>query len=289
MEKAFEELKLNYLPKSNEKIREYYLTLKKESREKMFNKNRNLMLNLISNTNLISNKDLIKKESLNKQGDISEVFEKTMKIKEKETLIKKKKKLKGSPYFYYSKLFQIPEWLNEIPNDLNSNWFVFTKPEGQRCFLFHKFGTTVAIDINGFLIDTVDIQNFGNNLKKKEIGLIDCIYQKSIQTFFIIDILYWKFIDYTFSNSELRNFIIESNFSEKLILNNSKTKQTYFIVSIKKFYLNTESFKLIYLNEGNFLKDGIMFLNKVKKIFEFLYFFFLKIKILLRMVGMLMV
>ena len=50
----------------------------------------------------------------------------------------------------FSSTLCLPEWMIEIPPDLNANWLVMPRPEGKRYILSSKRGKTILRSVNGY-------------------------------------------------------------------------------------------------------------------------------------------
>lgn len=50
----------------------------------------------------------------------------------------------------FSSTLCLPEWMIEIPADLNTNWLIMPRPEGKRYIISSKRGKTILRAINGY-------------------------------------------------------------------------------------------------------------------------------------------
>jgi snurportin-1 len=83
-----------------------------------------------------------------------------------------------------------PEWLVEIPDDLASNWYVMSRPEGQRCLVIASHGTTMVRSRTGhfknsFLSGLPCGGGAGDGGAMQEC-ILDCIFHPGNNTFYVL-------------------------------------------------------------------------------------------------------
>ncbi|CCI44482.1 unnamed protein product [Albugo candida] len=107
---------------------------------------------------------------------------------------------------YYSRQFMIPEWMIEIPTDLDGKgsttgegWYVLPRPEGKRCLVIANNGVTVARKTNGSTLQKFPsgLPNGSKKTSSHSEGycILDCIYQSNADdqgVFYVLDVMCWK-------------------------------------------------------------------------------------------------
>lgn len=59
--------------------------------------------------------------------------------------VRRKKYIDGHhPKQYYSAQFMVPEWMTDVPQDLQDHWLLMPRPEGLRCLVTAHGGRTVS-------------------------------------------------------------------------------------------------------------------------------------------------
>jgi len=54
---------------------------------------------------------------------------------------------------FFARQFQVPDWMVEIPTDLEGNWLLQVRPEGDRCLLLSDGGRVEVRRKNGFVLE----------------------------------------------------------------------------------------------------------------------------------------
>jgi len=107
--------------------------------------------------------------------------------------IKKEKKPRDN--VIYQNQLMIPEFMMEIPQDLNTCWFIVPIPQGERCFVVSSRRSTISRRMDGSII-----QRFSSTLPsgsqkqhyKEEYCILDCIFSPELKTYFVLDLMCWK-------------------------------------------------------------------------------------------------
>lgn len=102
----------------------------------MYRKRRQTLLTEISNPNNVFNTQSFSKPNDNNNDNTN--IRKTEALKD---LVRRCK---------FSQTLCIPEWMVEIPTDLQDNWLCIPRPDGKRFIISSKKGKTVLYSLNGY-------------------------------------------------------------------------------------------------------------------------------------------
>jgi hypothetical protein len=112
------------------------------------------------------------------------------------------------PLSFYANQLMLPEALQEVPDDLATNWYMMVVPKGQRCLVIASHGKTISRAIDGTKIDTFASRLPGGCERLDGIAnstaacILDCVLFQEI--YFVLDILSWKGQVYYDCSSEFR-------------------------------------------------------------------------------------
>jgi len=190
----------------------------------------------------------------------------------------KKNKRKGNKRFYGPKCLRslalelsIPEWMVIPPTNLNGDyWFVYAKPDGNRCFLISTGGLTTRRDKNGFFESTFYSQLPGGcpGLDSRKTSILECIFNKELNIYFIMDVIIWKDISMAPNSTESRFFFIQENILSDPKLQEISEENEFIFATPKKYDCSEEGFKTIYRENTPFMKDGFLFAQKEAEYFS---------------------
>ncbi|KAK8825484.1 hypothetical protein WA538_003179, partial [Blastocystis sp. DL] len=107
----------------------------------------------------------------------------------------------------FSATLCVPEWMVEIPSNLEADWLLIPRPEGKRFILTSKRGKTTLRSLNGYAKHIKSnlpgsILNFRGNCVLDVILSEDAVY--------VMDILFFNNVDYSESEAESRMFTASS-------------------------------------------------------------------------------
>ncbi|GJY34054.1 snurportin-1 [Tanacetum coccineum] len=103
-------------------------------------------------------------------------------------------KLKGpEARRWFASQLMLPEWMIDVPDRLNHDWYVFARPSGKRCFVVSSNGTTVSRLRNGSLLHRFP-SALPNGAKTRDRSaqsycILDCIFHELDQTYYVIDMV----------------------------------------------------------------------------------------------------
>ncbi|KAG0231306.1 hypothetical protein BGW42_000292 [Actinomortierella wolfii] len=105
---------------------------------------------------------------------------------------------KRTPKNPFKDQLMIPEPLTEIPDDLDTNYYIIPIPTGHRCFLISSDGRTTARLPSGQLLVSAfesclpaGSSNYKGN-RKTDYCILDCVYSPKSRTFWTLDIMCWR-------------------------------------------------------------------------------------------------
>ncbi|KAI9906225.1 hypothetical protein PsorP6_004750 [Peronosclerospora sorghi] len=104
---------------------------------------------------------------------------------------------------HFSKQLMTPEWLIDIPKDLNGSgsalgegWYVLPRPEGKRCLVVANSGHTIARIPSGSILkkfpSALPCGSHKTNKFNEGYCILDCIFQEQDETFYVLDVMCWK-------------------------------------------------------------------------------------------------
>ncbi|XP_029156403.1 snurportin-1 [Nylanderia fulva] len=117
---------------------------------------------------------------------------------------------------YKKNRMMLSEWMFDVPQDFTENWIMVPCPKGKRTRIVSGRGTTKAYSRKGVLCDTFNSALPGGNpvADMHQSAVVDCIWIKDQQTYYILDVLYWGKLPFTNCEAECRLFWINSKICE---------------------------------------------------------------------------
>lgn len=263
------------------KRRELYLLSQKESREKLFDLIRTTQPKLNPQKDLINEEidyNIFKKLNDSNETPLDSLLAQTLMIleekKEPEEMIqneknkqsnkkqltpKKRKKLNK-----YSHKFSLPDYITSlpIPDFLMSDWLLYCRPAGTACLIISKKGKTTFRNKNGFIVLKTETNLPGGNRKdRNRKGLFEGVLAKGQSECFLTDVLYYNDQDLMDCSNETRGFWLDTHVFENNIDKLTGTNRLVFH-KINKYSCCTSNFDRVYYDNGNYLKNGIVFVKK---------------------------
>ncbi|TDH65423.1 hypothetical protein CCR75_009572 [Bremia lactucae] len=127
---------------------------------------------------------------------------------------------------HFSKQLMTPEWLVDIPSDINGSgstygegWYVLPRPEGKRCLVVANGGKTTARTPSGCILkkfpSTLPCGSYKTNKSTEGYCILDCIYQEQDETFYVLDVMCWKGYLLYNCTSEFRQYWMRDKLSEE--------------------------------------------------------------------------
>ena len=117
----------------------------------------------------------------------------------------------------YADQFMNPEWMIDIPDNLSGSWLVMPRPDGERCLVVASGCRTVSRTKRGNVLHSFQSGLPGGSRTTSMRGglsILDCVYQQSMKTYYVIDIVCWKNYSLYDCNTEFRLFWASSKLQE---------------------------------------------------------------------------
>lgn len=109
----------------------------------------------------------------------------------------------------------LSEWMSDVPQDFSENWIMVPCPIGKRTRIVSRKGETRAYSRKGVLCDIFpSALPGGNPTDMNKSAVIDCIWVKDRQAYYILDVIYWGKLSFTNCEAEFRLFWINSKVRE---------------------------------------------------------------------------
>jgi len=141
---------------------------------------------------------------------------KKKKNKKNKNKIKKINKRKNEINKFKNQLM-LSEKLEEIPEDFETNWIAVKIPDGIPCLVISFNGKTISRNIDGTILEIFYSNIPGGNPLSREYqnySILDCIYDKEANLYYIKDIMCWKGYPTYDCEAEFRFFWIQTKVSE---------------------------------------------------------------------------
>ncbi|CAI2182687.1 2831_t:CDS:2 [Funneliformis geosporum] len=157
-----------------------------------------------------------------------------------------RRKIKGSNP--YRNQVMHAEWIHEIPSDLENNWYVVLCPKGN---IMNVFESILPAGANSYK---------GN--KTTDYCILDCIYDQTKFTYYVLDLMCWKGHPIYDCDTEFRFYWLNSKFAE--IERPAVNTSTYTFNPLKAHYCDQEKISFLIKNPHSFgyRPDGLLFFNK---------------------------
>lgn len=183
--------------------------------------------------------------------------------------IRQAAKLKGpEARRWFASQLMLPEWMIDVPDRLNYDWYVFARPSGKRCFVVSSNGATVSRLRNGCLLHRFP-SALPNGARTKESSrsaqsycILDCIFHELDQTYYVIDMVCWAGISFYECTAEFRFFWMNSKLVESGACEAPSAHHRYRFSLISVNNCDHEGLQTAYTGAVPYVKDGLLFYNK---------------------------
>ncbi|GJR63608.1 snurportin-1 [Tanacetum coccineum] len=176
-------------------------------------------------------------------------------------------KLKGpEARRWFASQLMLPEWMIDVPDRLNHDWYVFARPSGKRCFVVSSNGTTVSRLRNGSLLHRFP-SALPNGAKTRDRSaqsycILDCIFHELDQTYYVIDMVCWAGISFYECTAEFRFFWMNSKLVESGACEAPSAYHKYRFSLVPVYNCDHEGLQTAYTGVVPYVKDGLLFYNK---------------------------
>ncbi|XP_072752520.1 snurportin-1 [Anoplolepis gracilipes] len=110
----------------------------------------------------------------------------------------------------------LSEWMSDVPQDFSENWIMVPCPIGKRTRLVSGRGITKAYSRRGVLCNTFPsaLPGGNSNADMRHSAIVDCIWVKNQQVYYICDVLYWCILPFTNCEAVFRLYWINNKIHE---------------------------------------------------------------------------
>ncbi|XP_050301255.1 snurportin-1 [Anthonomus grandis grandis] len=157
------------------------------------------------------------------------------------------------------------EYLTDIPDDLEENWLVKIVPNGCRALVLAKGQQTMVFGRKGKLLNLRTHLPGGGLHKGVGITALDCIFNKSMKTIFVLDCMFWNTMSMINSETTFRFYWIRNQFSENpKFLETNKPYKFYLLdfYPAQKSLIQDKIFQEIFISDKKVLYSGVTFYHK---------------------------
>ncbi|XP_004245449.1 uncharacterized protein [Solanum lycopersicum] len=177
-------------------------------------------------------------------------------------------KLRGpDARLWFAKQLMLPEWMIDVPDKLNTDWYVFARPAGKRCFVVSSNGTTISRLRNGVLLHRFPSAlpngaRTNNSKAAQSYCILDCIFHESDETYYVIDGVCWAGISLYECTAEFRFFWLNSKLAETGACDVPSAYHKYKFSALPVYNCDKEGLQTAYAGQVPYVKDGLLFYNK---------------------------
>lgn len=177
-------------------------------------------------------------------------------------------KLRGSDARrWFARQIMLPEWMVDAPPCLASDWHVFARPSGKRCFVVSSNGITISRVRNGSILHRFP-SALPNGSKRDISGpassysILDCIFHEPDETYYIIDMICWRGYSLYDCTAEFRFFWVNSKLAETSACDPPSTYHKYRFSAVPVYECTLQGLQAAYSGSTPYVKDGLLFYNK---------------------------
>ncbi|CAN1129893.1 SNUPN [Linum perenne] len=163
----------------------------------------------------------------------------------------------------FASQLMLPEWMIDIPDHLNQDWYVFARPAGKRCFVVASNGTTVSRERNGSILHNFP-SALPNGAKTRQpsgpahsYSILDCIFHEADQTYYVIDMVCYGSHSLYDCTAEFRFFWLNSKLAETGASGSPSYHHKYRFSTIPVYSCDQNGLLAAYTEATPYVKDGI--------------------------------
>ncbi|XP_022334517.2 uncharacterized protein LOC111131337 [Crassostrea virginica] len=109
------------------------------------------------------------------------------------------------------------EWLIDLPENFETEWYAIVCPSGKRHLILACEGETASQSKNGLLVQSFPSLlpgGFPYDMAHKEMCILDTIYSKQMEKYYILDCMAWNSQHLTQCDAEFRHFWLEEQLKQ---------------------------------------------------------------------------
>ncbi|CAA2979025.1 Hypothetical predicted protein [Olea europaea subsp. europaea] len=169
---------------------------------------------------------------------------------------------------WFAKQLMLPEWMIDVPERLNTDWYVFARPAGKRCFVVSSNGTTISRLRNGSMLHRFPsaLPSGARTSKSSHSGqsycILDCIFHEPDQTYYVIDMVCWAGMSLYECTTEFRFFWLNSKLVETGACDAPSSYHKFRFSTVPIYNCDQEGLNAAYTGPVPYVKDGLLFCNK---------------------------
>eukprot|EP00741_Cyanophora_paradoxa_P001737 tig00000073_g1684.t1 len=164
----------------------------------------------------------------------------------------------------YSQQLMIPEWINEVPQDLRERWLVAARPEGRRCLVIASAGKTVSRLRSGALLARFPSALPGGRRGPGGDGysILDCVYHEADATYYVLDLMCWRGYSLYDCDTEFRFFWLHTKLAECAGLGEAGPANRHRFVPLPYHAADAPGLEAAYRGSWGYGKDGLLFVHR---------------------------
>ncbi|KAF0709675.1 Aste57867_5795 [Aphanomyces stellatus] len=175
---------------------------------------------------------------------------------------------------HFSNQLMHPEWMVDVPSDLNGTkkggangegWYVLPRPDGKRCLVVSSSGTTIARTSSGSILkkfpSSLPCGSRKTNIGQDQYCVLDCIFHEADDTFYVLDVMCWKGYLLYDCTAEFRFYWLHDKLSETTVDKVSAANPCRF-QPIPYYECDVQGLQMAYDMTFPFTKDGLLFYCK---------------------------
>lgn len=125
---------------------------------------------------------------------------------------------------YYENYVQLSEWLREKPTDFDK-WLMVPCPKGMRCIVVAREHSTKIYNKKGFFVRNFRSKLPGDVRNKNSTTILDCIYDKTNDTLYALDVIAYGDQEMEQCDSSFRFFWLQSKIDEENLSDTDKQNE----------------------------------------------------------------
>ena len=169
---------------------------------------------------------------------------------------------------FYVAQFMCPEWMVIQPQFNADKWLVMPRPDGKRCIVSATAGLTTSRTKNGNVLhkwpSELPSGSRKTNGRSEEATLLDCVYDTSTRTYFVIDLMLWRGRLLYDTEASFRMWWLRSKFAEECpTIQNARGANKFSIAPATIFPCSRSGLAEAYSGTSvPYKRDGLLFFHK---------------------------